>query len=320
MASIGTSIVLGLASVLSLSAAEHSEGPGVAYERLQPGQPGLRVGLNFPPDATVAVNRLTYRLTRHADIVVDIQASLGPDAIRPPQQINLVILVDGQQTPFAVDGRTATGRHVFALTEVGALVHFTARIKGRDLPAGQSSVAMLFYRADGGSFPCASFTVTRGGGSFRTRALDPDLHPTSPTGHATLEMRVPGTTGALMRWRMPGVAPDATGRLEVGVILQRDPAPDTVQATGAVTHAVVCVADGKQAQLRGGRLASRVVLGNGERVAGELELTALPVDGNGTPHLLGCFVLPGDGHPTESAPGVPAPWYEPPRQLGSLMW
>src|SRR5262245_51863704 len=165
-----------------------ASGAGVPYERLDPTQPGLRVRLNFPAASTVNENRLTYRLGPGGDLIVDVQTSLGPDAVKPPQVVRLAVTVDARQVPFRIANGRATREHSFSFSAVGQLEKFTVRVARRELAANRSSVALLFYRADGGAFPSASFVVEKGAGGFRSRTFDASLRVEPPTGRTTIEM------------------------------------------------------------------------------------------------------------------------------------
>ena len=283
-----------------------------------PVRPGMRIKIDFPLSARNQESRLTYLLRPGADLKVDLQLSLGPDAVKPPQHVRGALFIDGRQQRVSADGGPARADFSVRLTQVGELQRISLRLAGARIKEGAHSAALLLWRDGGGSFPSAGFTIFKGGRNFHPRPLSPLFKKQPGTGGASSEVRAVARPEVLMRGAIPGVEPDAGGGLSLRIATEGDPA---TSATADPSHySVVAIVDGNQVPLAKASPSLHDVLDAGQRATADVTIAGLPLKGSSPEHTLAVFLIPGDGKVSEEPTGTPAPWYRPPQLIGWLRW
>jgi hypothetical protein len=302
--------------VLAAARIGSAEEPNIAappFLKIEDGQPGKRLQVNFPPSSHSDADRATYWLTAKEPLSVDIQLSMGGEPSRFPMTIRGALVIAGRQTRVKLDRAAELATFTVVIPAAGYVKRFAITAAGSRISRGVQTAALLFWGSDGAPFPCWAFTIVK---DSVTRAVS-HSGPSFIYGAAAVEdavtLRMAGPGGRLLIGRpfLTALASDQTVRIEMQV--QRAPRPAGRPPVGVTLLALL---DGRQVAFSDRGTAPRVVLGPGETASGEMSVGPLP--GAGAHQLLFFEITDPAAKANSAEDGFVV--VRPPRQVGGMRW
>jgi hypothetical protein len=282
--------------------------PVVPGPPLLVGSGEIRLRMTFAPESNGPTS-LTYWLTGDEDLKAELQLGIGSlQTDLAELGAFVVLLLDGRQVAFSVDGGPASDRHLMTTPAAGSVARLNIQLAHGQVPAGAHSGALLIVTK--GAFRVADwqFTVLKDSVAFAPREPQGGER-TSRAGAPTVDL-LDRNVGFLDG----KIAPDPSGafKVKIGVQAVRSDCPQLTR--GMV---VVALLDGRQIPISDRGIAPHFEVRTDERIVFDTSFVGMPDDG--MPHGLAIYLL-SDGHYDEVPEGAASPWNQHPLLMGKAFW